>query len=481
MNELFDDIISRLASQSEAIGRLAQDSGGFSAVIAAFESKDPDAFRWVLERLEMLPFCEVICEWIRIKLCVLRCLELCGPPEPNESVPTLEQFADAVARLAANEDGLRRVVDAVSCGNREEFAASLQELKLAQVCRVICHWVCGIGYRRVCEVICSGEPAALADPVNELRAAGKLIESLRQNESAWTAISKAALERNCETLRNTISSVGFAGGCQTICLVICFWRCFRVCRELCVVENEPIELPANGVEEARSVALAFRKLGSQPRALSDLVTAVQNGDQASYSRIVAGFGLRAYCLQICAWICTVSCRGFCICVCPPANLDPWFTTVGDFGIYSDIDPSTGLTNKALPVTPSLVYGGGPNFAFFEQLQLGGWCPTYSPSVAGEQMQYRFLFSTQSTTLASAINSAQATITVAGGAAPPPTPFTISVCNAGESGETMTVIGVAASTWTVTRAQDGTTAEPAALGATVWNNPTPITGGFVSSL
>ena len=53
MSSSFDDVVSRLASQSDAIGRLAQDSGGFSAVVAAFESKDASAFRWVLDRLEM--------------------------------------------------------------------------------------------------------------------------------------------------------------------------------------------------------------------------------------------------------------------------------------------------------------------------------------------------------------------------------------------------------------------------------------------
>ena len=37
--------VSRLAAQSNAVGQLSQDSGGFAAVVAAFESKDPDAFR----------------------------------------------------------------------------------------------------------------------------------------------------------------------------------------------------------------------------------------------------------------------------------------------------------------------------------------------------------------------------------------------------------------------------------------------------
>jgi hypothetical protein len=41
----FEDTVSQLAEQSDAVGLLAQDSGGFAAVFAAFESKDPIAFR----------------------------------------------------------------------------------------------------------------------------------------------------------------------------------------------------------------------------------------------------------------------------------------------------------------------------------------------------------------------------------------------------------------------------------------------------
>lgn len=117
-----DNAVSRLASQSDAVGRLAQDSGGFAAVVAAFESKDANAFRWVLERLEMLPYCELICEWVRIKLCVLRCAEICGPVREDGEVPSLQQFARAVVHLSSNEKGLRRVVDAIACGDGVSIA-----------------------------------------------------------------------------------------------------------------------------------------------------------------------------------------------------------------------------------------------------------------------------------------------------------------------------------------------------------------------
>jgi len=54
-----DDAVGQLIAQGEVIGRLAQDEGGFAAAVAAFESKDANAFRWVLQRLEMLPLVAV--------------------------------------------------------------------------------------------------------------------------------------------------------------------------------------------------------------------------------------------------------------------------------------------------------------------------------------------------------------------------------------------------------------------------------------
>ena len=86
---LQQNAVSQLALQAAAVGKLAQDIGAFAAVVAAFESNDPDALTWVLQRLELLPQCEVICEWIRVKWWGLRCVEVCGPLDPKVPVPNL--------------------------------------------------------------------------------------------------------------------------------------------------------------------------------------------------------------------------------------------------------------------------------------------------------------------------------------------------------------------------------------------------------
>jgi len=473
----YDDAVNRLSAQSQAIGHLAQDAGAFAATVAAFEARDSDAFRWVLERVEMLPYCELVCEWIRVKLGVLRCIELCGAPQEKATIPDLPQFARAVVQLASNEALLRRVVDAVACGDGDDFRAALAELKLTEFCHLLCHWVYFITYRRVCEVVCSPERVVLEDAANEVRAAARGISELLRNESALQVIGKAAINLDCITIRSQVNEAGFQPNCEIICWLVCTWRCVWVCRQLCLA-RPPVLAGVDAIDEARAFALATRPFANKPRGLTDLVTAVAKHDANAYAEIVGRWGLGPYCWQVCGWVCWALCREFCICICPPHALRPWFTTVGNFGIYTQIDPASGKTNTSLAPTLDMPWGGGPNFAFYAQLQFGGFCPTFSPTSPGVQMRYRFLYAKDKTTLSAAINAAQTSIDVTSGAAPPP-PFDVSVCVDGETGETMTVTAVSGTHWTVSRGQEGTTGAPAAAGSEVWIDPQPITGPLVS--
>ena len=477
---LINNAVGRLASQSDAVGRLAQDSGGFAAVVAAFESRDPSAFRWVLDRLEMLPYCEIICEWVRVKLCTLRCAEICSPVE--KEVPSLSEFAHAIVKLSANEKVLRRVVDAVACGDAHSYQAALNELRLGEFCHLICYWVCSVGYEEVCHAVCEPVAVAVTDPVIELRVAAELIQKIAKNEKVLNEISRAAMESDFDSLQSSISKLGLGNLCIILCWFICIWWRVRVCRELCEVPP-PILNGPYAIEEAQNFALAARQLAGHPRALGDLVSAALSRNAESYRGIVSRFNLVPYCWQLCSWVVSGVCYGFCLRVCPPPPpLRPLFTTVGNFDIYTQIDPGSGLTNMSLPGPPSgMPWGGGPHFAFLGELQLGGICPVFSTISPGVANQFRLLYATSTTTLPSAITAAQTTITVGASAATPATPFNVAVCVCsanGETGETMTVTGVSGTTWTVTRGTDGTSAAPAAAGTTLLIGLTPITGSMV---
>ena len=453
---LQQESVSKLATQGQAIGHLAQDSGAFAAAVAALESNNPAAFSWVLQRLELLPQCELLCEWIRIKLCALRCVELCGPSDPKVAVPGLPGFARAIIQLASNEALLRRVVDAVSCGNVENYRAAIEEAKLQNFCELICRYVCSTIYRRICEVICTPQPAPalMVDAVLEIRADAEVLTRVVANEALTAAISKAATTLDCEPLREVINRIGFVRECEVICRLICVWRCVFVCRTLCI-EPAPVLTGIDAVEEARKFALAARELVSQPRALSDLVGAVINNDAQAYAAIIERFRLGPFCAQVCAWICSEVCHEFCICVCPP-ELFPEFISIGGFDYQTQIDsalPATGLTN-------------GDTRAFFGQLRLNG---VLTQTLSGQPLEYRFEFqplSVVTTKLAAAITAAQTSISVTSSAGFPSAPFNVVIGSANGTYEIMTVSAVIATNWTVLRGRHGTAAAASAAGATI---------------
>lgn len=479
---LVNHAVNRLTAQADAVSRLAQDHGGFSAAVAAFESRDTAAFRWVLERLEVLPYCDLICEWVRVKLCALRSAELCSPVEKQE-LPSLRDFARAIVKLSSNEKALRRVFDAVSCGDAAQYHAALEELKLREYCQLISWWVCSIAYEDVCHAVCQSEVVAVSDPLLALRVAGESIAGLTKDEKTFDALGKAAQAADFNSAHSVIGALGLGENCRFLCSFVCIWWRVWVCRELCEVPPRIYTGPY-AIEEARDFAQASRQLAANPRIMTDLVDAALSRNPAAYRQIVARYTLTDYCWQLCAWITSGICYGFCIRVCPPpADYPPLFTTVGNFDIYTQIDPGSGLTNTSLPPTVSMPWGGGPNYAFYNELQLGGTCPIYSPTSPGTLMQFRFLYASSTTTLSGAINAAQTSITVAAGATTPPTPFNVAVCNCsanGETGETITVTAVAGTTWTVTRGADGTTAAAATAGVTLLIGLTAITGPRVDS-
>jgi hypothetical protein len=455
ITNFYEEAVSRLAAQADAVGSLAHDSGGFAAVVAAFASEDPAAFRWVLERLNLLPRCELICEWVAIKLSVLRCIEVCGVLPENAGTPDLAEFARAIMRLASRETQLRRIVDAVSCGDAADYHAVIDELGLREFCHLLCQWIVSILYERVCELVCVPGSVVPADPVTEIHAAARSLAALTGHQQAFTAIAGAAERLDCKTLTAAIAAADQIANCEIICRVICTWRRVWVCREIC---EGPVEVLTGtlAVQEAQKFALALRQLANQPRVLSDLVTAVQSRDAKTYGAIVARYGLVAYCHQVCAWVTSVTCTEFCSCVCPPAGISPWFTSIGTLDYDTQID-------SALPATGLTV---GATQAFFSTLRLNGFL---TQTLGGQPLEYCFEYvpvNPAATTITANIGAADVSLTVASSAGFPATPFIAVIGSANGAYEIITITGVAGATWTVARGQQGTTAAAANAGASV---------------
>lgn len=84
---------------------------------------------------------------------------------------------------------------------------------------------------------------------------------------------------------------------------------------------------------------------------------------------------------------------FCVELCvkeAPVVKHAWFTRVGDFALYSDINFATdGRTTHAAPFGFPGAHAG-PGYGFFGNLKLVGDCPTTHP-LGGQPMRYRFRY------------------------------------------------------------------------------------------
>jgi hypothetical protein len=375
------DVVRDLLDEAAGIGPLVKTEKSFANAYEAFESEDRKAFQAILKRLRL--DCHLVCRWIRLKECFFLCHHLCGPPPQRPPALDPRRLAQAVVRLTADEKAVAQLVRAVERRDRAAFQRLIKAHKLEPFCHFICHWVCVVRYRLVCRWLCELDLRERPDLAVELRAAGQALGQLLERRTTFAEAVAAAKADDPGRLGAAIQGGGLLPVCHFICEWFCSWRCvlayFTVCRG--------VDLPAlkDPVREAFEFTRATQRLAEQPGAVEKLSAAVGSGDAKGFLAIVRELKLERFCFQLCHWVCSLRCRRFCRIVCPPIFNHPWFTHVGDFDVYGDFDPATGLTNKAQ------AGHGGPGFGFFGCLSLRGFCPKYSPAHPGELMAYRFLF------------------------------------------------------------------------------------------
>lgn len=390
-DDLRGDIASatgELVDTATAIGSLARDEDTFRAAVDAFRAADRDSFGRLLVEAKVTDRCELVCDWIRSKECVLLCLELAGPPHGRE-LPDLRRFAEVVVKVTQDEELVEELAGAVVDRDPDRFRRLIDGLDAAPLAHVLCRWVCEVRTRLLCRVVCGPVRTPLVRLEEELAAAGQALGALLGHRSAFADVTKAAVAGRCEPVRAALAGANLSDRCYLICELLCSWSCVRICLTLA----EPFPIERADLTEAFEFAHATTRLAKQPDTLTHLSDAVAESNAEAFAEIINQQELGRYALQLCHWICGWQCRRVCRICCRPM-LQPWFTQVGHFDIYADIDPGTGRTNKGLGFA-GLTYHGGPDFAFTGCLELRGFCPAASP-VDGTAMRYRFVIAGSNT-------------------------------------------------------------------------------------
>lgn len=363
----------QLADQAAAIASLAIDHGAFDAAVDAYLKADADGFRYILGQQKLVDRCELICDWIRTKWCVITCLRLCGPPRLDVQEPAnIRRLAEIIGKIASDETILRNVIEGVEDQDADDFAAVVKQLEFQDVCHYVCSWFCAVLSERVCRIVCSPEPFEVPTQIETIRAAAAVITRLAADGKTLEAAAEAARTLDCDGLRKIVTSAQFEGGCHIICEWFCEWRCVFVCLTLC--RAFPLSELADVRAEVYAFAQAAGELGPQTASLNTLAAAVRSSNPEQFAAEVKRLGYERYCIQLCKWICSWVCEEFCICVCP-ATSTAIFTKIG--GYYYAFDVASALNGSGLT---------NDNRAFFNTMRLNGGLALVN---GAPQIQYRF--------------------------------------------------------------------------------------------
>lgn len=372
------DPFAELGEAGKALKTLSDNESGFGKVLEAFKKGDADVVRKLLDELKLLPWCVFICRWLCVWRCVRICRILCKTiPEKDLTVPQLRELASGLARLAANDALMKKLLRALDAEDPKAFGAILDELKLGPFCYWVCHWVCFVRCRLFCDLICSplipGAAKHLEENVlAELRETGKALGRLVEDQAVFTRAADAFKKGAADAFRAVLDLPALIPWCVFICRWFCIWRCVRVCRILCktIPEKEPT------IPELREYAQLVARLTADPAQLRRLTDAVEREDVQTFGEIVEKFKLGRFCYFLCHWICWLHCSRFCRVVCPPIGPLPLWRYIGGIDYLTQI-ASTPAGN-GLTVADKR--------AFFDTLRLNG---VLYQKLLGSPMEYRF--------------------------------------------------------------------------------------------
>src|SRR5215203_496853 len=369
---------AELRDTGKALSTLAENEGAFARVLEAFRKGDVEGVRKALDQAKLLPSCILICRWLCIWRCIRVCRIVCKTiPEKDLVVPQLRELAAGLARLAANDALLKRLLQALDKEDAQAFGAIVDELKLGPYCYYVCHWLCFIRCRLFCDLICSPPVAGVVkhleeDVLAEVRETGKALGRLAEEEGVFTRATDAFRKGDVEAFRRVLDLPHLIPWCFLICRWFCIWRCVRVCRLLCktIPEKEPT------IPELREYAQLVARLTADDTQLRRLTDAVEREDVQTFGAVIEQFKLGRFCYFLCHWVCYLHCGRFCRLVCPPIGPLPLWRYIGVLNYLTQIDSAPGGNGLTL----------ADKRAFHDTIRLNG---VLYQKLLGSAMEYRF--------------------------------------------------------------------------------------------
>lgn len=150
----------------------------------------------------------------------------------DAKVLDLQQAAEAIEKLAANQEAFREAYAAFIANDSARFEAALNQVGVVEHCRVVCCFFCKKRCIGLCRKFCPNLGPAEVN-VDEILAFAKAVGPLLKDEAIVRRFFEIMETENVGAWNEEIKKNKLEAFCYQLCVLLCAWRCKRKCHEIC--------------------------------------------------------------------------------------------------------------------------------------------------------------------------------------------------------------------------------------------------------
>lgn len=219
--------------------------------------------------------------------------------------------AEAMGRLAKDEEAFRAVVDAFRAQDGESMHLLLERHKLAVRCETVCHWLRSKEAVLLCLEL-AGPPPLEQVEGPDVREFAETVAKLTADEEIVELLADAVQERNTSAWSELIDN----NGLQRFSHLLCHWVSTVHYRLVCDVVCQPIAVQRpHLVPELRAAGQALGSIAANQEAFAAAVKAVRANRCEILAATLEGGGFSPGCFLICEWFCSWRCMLACLSLC----------------------------------------------------------------------------------------------------------------------------------------------------------------------
>lgn len=250
----------------------------------------------------------------------------------------LHQTGEAIEKLSANPKAFGEAYEAFLTGDAAKFAAALDQVGIAEHCRLVCRFFCRKRCIGVCRKFCP-RPAAAEVGQEEILGFAKAVGPLLRDQAFVKRLLDIIQAGNVEAWNQEIEKSKLQPYCYQLCIILCAERCERHCHQVC--PPAPLITRVGSIPIAQINALGFGSGPSIPNFFVPPPNPPAGVGDHPFGGTVWLMGIfnmptaKEYLVEVST--------------APAGPYHP--ILVGPQGGYDQIDPMTGLTTQPPPPVP----------------------------------------------------------------------------------------------------------------------------------